>query len=298
VTFSVTQGSATLTRPTSKTDGLGLAFTGVQMGQDTGPVTVTASAIGRSVSFTLQPGAGGGPVAPLAGFVNGASFQPGWVPGSLGTIFGTGITGTDGVVFAPQVPFPTTLQGVSVTVNGEAAPIISLAKSPDGLEQVSLQVPFGIQPGTATVAITVNGNTLTVNNVPILRAQPGIFEFTLGASRFAAALHADYSVVTPDNPARPGEIILLFLTGMGATNPAVATNVPGPSPAARTVLDPVVGLNNAGMENFGGFYAPTLITAYQVNFRVSPDAQSGNLEINVVVDGVSSQRALLPVQRP
>jgi uncharacterized protein (TIGR03437 family) len=301
VTFSVTQGSATLTRPASKTDGLGLAFTNVQMGQNSGPVVVTASAIGRSVTFTLRPGAGGGPAAPLEGFVTGANYRPGWVPGSLGIVFGTGITGIEGdsgLVSAPQVPFPTTLAGVSVTVNGVAAPMIALAKSADGLEQINLQVPFGIQaPGTATVVITVNGDTLTVLNVPILRVQPGIFQ--QGSSQFAAALHGDdYSVVTPDNPARPGEIILLFLTGLGQTNPAVATNVPGPTPAPRTVSDPVVGLNNAGVENFGGYYAPTLVTAYQINFRVSQDAQTGNLEINVVVDGVSSQRALLPVRRP
>jgi uncharacterized protein (TIGR03437 family) len=297
VTFNVTQGSAILTRPTAKTDALGVAYTAVQM-SDSGPVVVTASAFGKSVSFTLRTGGGGGPQAPLEGFVNGASFQAGWVPGSLGTIFGTGITGVNGVVTAGQVPFPTTLEGVSVTVNGVAAPIISLINV-NGQEQINLQVPFGLQaPGTATVVINNNGSQLTVNNVPILHAQPGIFEFFLGESRFAAALHADFSVVTPDNPARPGETIQLFLTGLGPTDPAVETNVTGPVPAARTVATPVVGFDNAGVENFGGFYAPTLVTAYQVNFRVPDNATSGNHEINVVVEGVSSQKALLPVRSP
>jgi uncharacterized protein (TIGR03437 family) len=298
VTFNVTQGAATLTRPAVvKTDGLGVAYTALQMGES-GPVTVTASAFGQSVSFTLRPGAGGGPQAPLEGFVNGASFRPGWVPGSLGTIFGTGITGVNGVVTGNQVPFPTTLEGVSVTVNGMQAPIISLVNA-NGQEQINLQVPFGIQaPGTATVVINNNGSELTVRDVPILRVQPGIFEFFLGEARFAAALHADYSVVTPENPARPGEIIQLFLTGLGLTNPAVATNAPGPVPAALTVTAPVVGFDNAGVENFGGFYAPTLVTAYQINFRVPLSAQTGNHEINVALDGVSSQRALIAVVRP
>ena len=298
VSFSVTQGSAVLTRPATQTDGLGVAYTAVQMG-DSGPVTVTASAFGKSVSFSLRSEAGGGgPQAPLDGFVNGASFRAGWVPGSLGSIFGTGITGVNGVVAADKVPFPTTLEGVTVTVNGVPAPLITLINN-DGQEQINLQVPFGIQaPGTATVVINNNGSELTVTDVPILSAQPGIFEFYLGESRFAAALHADYSVVTPDNPARPGEIIQLFLTGLGATNPAVATNTPGPAPAALTVLDPVVGFDNAGVENFGGFYAPTLVTAYQINFRVPLTAQTGNHEINVAIGGASSQRALLPVQAP
>jgi uncharacterized protein (TIGR03437 family) len=297
VSFNVTQGTATLTRPAVQTDGLGVAYTALQMG-DSGPVTVTASAFGQSVSFTLRPGAGGGPQAPLEGFVNGASFRPGWVPGSLGTIFGTGITGVNGVVTGNQVPFPTTLEGVSVTVNGVQAPIISLVNQA-GQEQINVQVPFGIQaPGTATVVINNNGSELTVSDVPILRVQPGVFEFFLGEARFAAALHADYSVVTPENPARPGEIIQLFLTGLGPTNPVVATNAPGPVPAALTVSAPVVGFDNAGVENFGGFYAPTLVTAYQINFRVPASAQTGNHEINVALDGVSSQRALIAVQAP
>jgi len=296
VNFSVTQGAGTLTRPATKTNGLGVAYTALQIG-DSGPVTVTASAFGQSVTFTLRAGAGGGPQAPLEGFVNGASFRPGWVPGSLGTIFGTGITGVDGVVSGDQVPFPTTLEGVSVTVNGVPAPLISLINV-EGQEQINLQVPFGIQAGTASVVINNNGSELTVANVPILPVQPGIFEFFLGESRFAAALHADFSVVTPDNPARPGEVIQLFLTGLGATDPAVATNAPGPVPAARTASTPVVGFDNAGVENFGGFYAPTLVTAYQINFRVPANAQSGNHEINVALDGVFSQRALLPVQSP
>jgi uncharacterized protein (TIGR03437 family) len=296
VTFSVTQGTATLTRQATKSDGLGVAYTAVQMG-DGGPVTVTASAFGQSVSFTLRSGAGGGPQAPLEGFVNGASFRAGWVPGSLGTIFGTGITGVNGVVTGGQVPFPTTLEGVSVTVNGIPAPIISLINS-DGTEQINLQVPFGIPAGTATVVINNNGSELTVADVPILSAQPGIFEFFLGEARFAAALHADFNPVTPDNPALPGEVLLLFLTGLGTTNPAVATNAPGPVPAAATALTPVVGFDSAGVEHFGGYYAPTLVTAYQINFRVPLTAQPGDHEINVVVDGVSSQRALLAVGSP
>ncbi len=126
VTFAVTRGSATLISPETKTDGLGVAFTRVRGGATNGPVTVTASAAGQTVTFDLNVG-GGTPVAPLDGFVNGASFMPGWVPGSLGTVFVAGLLGDiDGVVTGNQVPFPTTLEGVSVTVNGTPAPIISV----------------------------------------------------------------------------------------------------------------------------------------------------------------------------
>jgi uncharacterized protein (TIGR03437 family) len=60
----------------------------------------------------------------------------------------------------------------------------------------------------------------------------------------------------------------------------------------------VVGFDNAGVENFGGFYAPTLVTAYQINFRVPLSATTGNHEINVALEGATSQRALIAVQAP
>ena len=126
VTFAVTRGDATLVSPAAKTDGLGIAFTRIRGGPTNGTVTVTAAAAGKTVTFSLSVG-GGAPAAPLEGFVNGASFEPGWVPGSLGSVFLSGLLGDiDGVVQGNQVPFPTTLEGVSVTVNGTPAPIIAV----------------------------------------------------------------------------------------------------------------------------------------------------------------------------
>ena len=188
VTFEVTRGAATLispdavTRrdaavisPEAKTDGLGVAFTRIRGGDTNGPVTVTATAAGRTVTFNLSVG-GGTPTAPLEGFVNGASFQRGLVPGSLGTVFVTGLLGDiDGVVLGNQVPFPTTLEGVSVTVNGTPAPVISVINI-NGQEQINIQVPFGAVVGVATVVIEKDGLSITVEGVPILAVQPGIFE--------------------------------------------------------------------------------------------------------------------------
>jgi uncharacterized protein (TIGR03437 family) len=94
-------------------------------------------------------------------------------------------------------------------------------------------------------------------------------------------------------------VIQLFLTGLGATNPVVPTNAVGPVPLARTVLDPVVGIDDAGQavaENTA-FYAPGLVTVYQINFVVGANVQSGNRELNVSIGGARSPKVLLPVQR-
>jgi uncharacterized protein (TIGR03437 family) len=298
VTFRVTGGSGTVNPARATTDAQGRASTTLRAGGALGNITVVAEAVGQTVSFTFTT-AGRVPLATPAGFVNGASFRQGWVPGSLGSIFGPALMdGVEGVVAADRAPFPTTLRGIRVTVEGVDAPLISLVSLPGRDQQINLQVPFGLPTtGTVTVGIENNGSRTTITGVQVRPVMPGIFEFDLGGLRYAAALHADFSVVTPQNPARPDEILLLFLTGLGLTNPPVATNVAGPtSPLAVTVRQPVVGLNGEGMEVLGSFYAPQLYTAYQINFRVGRNVRSGNASLSVIADGVASQDARLPVQ--
>ncbi|MEX2301696.1 MAG: hypothetical protein WD733_12210 [Bryobacterales bacterium] len=299
VTFNVVSGSGTVSPPSLLTDAQGNAAATVQAGNVLGPITVEATAViqnqTRTIRFTINT-AGRTPEITLLGFVNGASFQQGWVPGSTGTIFGIGLMeGVDGVFLPNVFPFPTEVRGVSVTVNGVRAPILGLA-SVNGQEQINIQVPFSVAaPGAVAVVINNNGSSTTITGVQMLTVQPGIFQ----VGNFAAALHADYQLVSPSNPARPGEVILLFLTGLGATNPAVGTNVVGPSPAAQTVLTPTVQIDGVAQAISGntGFYAPQLVTVYQINFFVAADAQSGNRALTVSIGGVTSPPVQLPVQQ-
>jgi uncharacterized protein (TIGR03437 family) len=296
VTFAVTGGFATLSAAQAPTDAQGHASTTVTAGATLGTITIAATAIGRTVTFTITT-IGRAPVVTLLGFVNGASFRQGWVPGSTGSIFGTGLgEGISGVVGASTAPFPTTLQGVSVTVGGIPAPIISMANV-QGQEQINIQVPFELSaPGTTTVVITNNNSSATFTGVQLLAIMPGIFENGPPGMKIAAALHADFSPVTQANPARGGEVIQLFLTGLGATNPTVRTNVAGPaSPLAATVAQPVVGINGQGVEVKGSWYAPTLYTAYQINF-VAPQGVTGLASLSVVANGAASQDSHIPMQ--
>ncbi len=296
VNFSVTVGSATLLFSRVITDAAGRASNRVTAGSTLGAITVLATAVGRSVTFNLTV-VGRVPVVSSLGFVNSASFRVGWVPGSGGTIFGVGLMeGITGSVFADRAPFPTSLRGVRVVVEGIEAPMISMANI-GGTEQLNIQVPTEITaPRTVTVVIHNNGSSATFTGVPVFAVQPGIFEINSGGVRTAAALHLeDFSVVTPSNPARPGQIILLFLTGLGLTRPAIATNVAGPVPPPETLVSPIVGINDEGTEMLGSFYAPTLYTAYQINFRIPANAAAGLAKLSVVAGGVASQDSRIPI---
>ena len=297
VIFAVTAGSGTVSATEAVvTNSLGRAQTFVTAGAQLGTIRVVASGAGDTVTFTLNT-IGRVPGVTAVGFVNGASFRPGWVPGSLGTIFGVGLMeGITGVVEAGRVPFPTTLRGVRVIVNGISSPILSIANV-NGQEQISIQVPFGINaPGVTTVTIENNGSRTTVTGVPLFSVQPGIFVADF-ATNIAAVLHADFRPVTPADPARPGEIVLLFLTALGATNPPVGTNVLGPVPPAASVVQPVVGIDDVGVEVLGSFYTPGLLTVFQINLKIPDNAQTGNRKLSVVAGGVASQNTLIPIRR-
>ena len=295
VTFAVVGGSATLTSPETVSGSDGRASTRVRVGSETGTVIVEARAAGLVIQFRLTI-VGEFPFTTALGFVNGASFQAGLVPGSLASIFGAGLTlGLNGVLAADSAPFPTILGGVRVFVAGVAAPMISIANV-NGQEQLNIQVPATVPvPGAVSVTIDNNGASATISGVQTLVVQPGIFQVTLPEGLFAAALHADFKLVSPANKAAPGEVILLFVTGLGPTNPPVGTNAPGPIPPAVTVNQPAVTVDGVGAEVLGSFYAPFQYTLYQINLVIPPGAASGNLTIQVTIIGVSSQQLMIPV---
>lgn len=299
VQFAVSNGQASLSTSTVVTDGLGLAFVRVTPTVD-GAVTVTAQALGQSVAFNLGAGANV-PQIGRDGFTNGADFQPTWVPGQIGTLFGANITSGPGTFVSESVPLATTLAGVSVRVNGIPAPLFAVVNA-NGSEQINLQVPFEIAtPANVTVEVN-NGTALaSFTDVPIVRAAPGIFGFFLpdtGDTRWAIAVHADFTLVTPDNPARPGEVLILFCTGLGQVTLGIGSNQPGPSsaPFSQGTLPTRVRIDQVDQENLGVFYAPGFIGLYQINFRVLQSTPDGNLLLELITDGQESGiGAILPV---
>ena len=298
VSFAVLDGRATLGSAIVETNGLGRASTSVIAGQTVGILTVEARAGEVAVVFGLSV-VGSTPLVSSVGFVNGASFAAGWVPGSLGSIFGTGLTaGLEGILQANSSPLPDELGGVSVTVNGLSAPILSLANV-SGQEQINIQVPVDVPAPADDITVTIenNGSMASFSGIRTHLAQPGIFQVALPEGLFAAVLHSDFSLVTPDNPARPNEMILLFLTGLGPTEPTVGTNVPGPVPAAVSVVEPTVTVGGSPAKVLGSFYAPTLVAVYQINFVIPAAASSGNLRIVVTAGGASSLPLLIPLKQ-
>jgi len=287
VNFAVTSGSATLSAASATTNAQGQAQVTVTAGATPGPVTVTASVGGGvpPVAFSLvvlHPG----PIVTAQGFVNAAGFQPQFIsPCSLATIYGMGIAPAIQGAVTPFIEPPLLLAGVSVSFGGIPAPILGVVNE-NGSQSVSVQVPCGVTPGSVPATVTVNGASTTVM-VNVMLVSPGIFETVMsdGKSR-AVMVRPDGSFVQLENPARRGETIRAYLTGLGQTTPAISTNefiplVPDSSgtlvPETLSVAaKTVVGVNNHGVLELSANYAFGLVGVYEVQFVVPTDTATGN----------------------
>ena len=194
-------------------------------------------------SFTVEtataPGGASLPLLFADGVVEGAGFA------KRRPLSGGGIISLFGASFATEnnfagFPLPRELAGVSVRVGSQDAPLFFV-----GPEQINAQVPFEVNTGDSVpVAITVDGLLTAPQNYLIAAAQPGIF--ISGGN--AAILDASFQQVTVQNPARSGDTIQIFCTGLGAVDVTVETGAPGPS--FSTVEVPVTvtigGIDAAG----------------------------------------------------
>jgi adhesin/invasin len=173
-------------------------------------------------------------------------------------------------------------------VNGRPAPLSYVSPS-----QVNLQIPFATSESFATFRVTTDGK---LSNEVTLRANltaPGVFTLTNDDGKFppaigpAAALHADYSLVTADHPAKAGETLQLYVTGLGAVTPSVADGAAAPSNPPSQVNDfvsvDILDQNQVDSEanvTFAGL-APGFAGLYQINFVVPSGVASGLAHLNV-----------------
>jgi uncharacterized protein (TIGR03437 family) len=76
----------------------------------------------------------------------------------------------------------------------------------------------------------------------VAKTAPGVFSLNQTGSGPGAITHANFQVVSPSNPAKRGETILIYLTGLGAVSPTIADGAPGAKaePFNRTTQMPVV----------------------------------------------------------
>jgi uncharacterized protein (TIGR03437 family) len=258
----------------------------------TAPITVSnpdgSVANGPNFVITSQPFIGA--------VVNGASFQPGIESGSWSTIFGTNLSTTtrnwDGAIIDGKLPL--SLDNVSVMVNNKPAAIYFISPG-----QINFQSPDDTATGAVSVTVTNSGGTSPGMIAQLQRDAPGFFMFDPQGRKYVAALvaNADGTATYLGPPglfgsagavtraAKPGEILELYGTGFGPTNPAVKSGlvVTGAAPAVDKVTITIGGLD--AVVQFAGITGAGL---YQINAVVPLNLTTGDQPIVAAVNGLKT----------
>jgi uncharacterized protein (TIGR03437 family) len=226
------------------------------------------------------------PAITPGGVGNAASFAAKISPGELASVFGTGF---GGVTNQPDTPLPTSVSGVSVNVNGKAAPIYYLSPT-----QINFQVPWSTTTGTATVTVTVNGGASNAVSVPVSTAAPGLFYLPSGA---AIVQNSDYTLNDPTNPAPRGGTIIAYLTGSGPVSPAQFDGAPVSPSVLVNMTSPysaTIGSATAQV-TFAGL-APYFVGLVQMNIVVPASLSPGVYPLTVTVANDTSNSATIAVK--
>ena len=237
VRFNVTQGDAKIGFGDAASARLGNAAAGVNLG-GAGPQVVTANVQGFPSTITFDGFARPYPTIKANGIVDATSFAvgQGLAPGSYISIFGSDLS--DAPFQIESTPFlPVSLSDVSVSfdADGVSQPGHLHFVSPG---QVNVQIPWEFQGKTSMkVKVTISGLQGPVVTVPLATYSPGFFEI----SGLAAAEDINFAVINHSHPAKRGEVVQLFVNGLGpVTNTPPSGEPSSATPLSTTVVEPSV----------------------------------------------------------
>jgi uncharacterized protein (TIGR03437 family) len=260
-------------------------------------VTITASASapgypGAKVQISGQTPPNAAPVlAPNgAGDVFNPQVGAGLGPGNIIQIYGSSLAA---LTSTPAVlPLPVAVNGTMVIIGGVQAPLFYVSPT-----QINAQIPFSLAAGNQyQLLVSANGALTTPLSLQLNAGAPAILNFTSGA---VIAQHLDGTLVLPASPATPGEYIVIYSSGLGATDIPVASGAASPSnPPANVAVPPVLTLNGNPIDILFAGLTPGLVGLYQVNFQVPPNLAGGNYNLQLTQTGTTSNTTLLPVAAP
>ncbi|MBI3896445.1 MAG: hypothetical protein HY313_11000 [Acidobacteria bacterium] len=218
----------------------------------------------------------GPPLINPHGVVNAASFstvgqtaacgvilpQPPVAPGGLVSIFGRDLADT--TLRADSPPYPTKLGGVQVKFNGIPGPLLYVSPL-----QINVQAPFELTGYSTSVEVekdTPSGPVISAAIAAgLANGAPGLFTLSETGEGAGLIFHTDFTPVTEESPARPGESLIALATGLGTVQPSVTTGaaaqfgaigsiaISGPAPvnAEQTITITIGGVSHSYKPSIG-----------------------------------------------
>jgi uncharacterized protein (TIGR03437 family) len=220
---------------------------------------------------------------------NGASNLSGPVaPGEVIVIYGSGLgpaqlaqyqLNSNGLV-------PSSVGGTSVYINGSPAPVLYSSAN-----QVAAVVPFGISGSLAQLYVQNQNLTSAPFNLSVASQIPAIFTLGSGTGQAAVINNKDGSINGAGHPAKVGDYVQLYITGVGQTNPAGSDGLINaatlPVPVAPVTV--TIGGLPAGV-NFAGGAPGTVAGVFQLNAQIPAGVTAGSAVPVVVQVGTSNSQ--------
>ena len=184
---------------------------------------------------------------------------------------------------------PTALDGVSATVNGKAAYVYYISPT-----QVNILPPPDAMSGAVEVQVTSSGTVSDPFTAQAQAESPSFFIFN--GAPYVAATHANGSYLGPTTlypgattPAKPGETVVLYANGFGATSTAVVSGAETQSGTLSPLFVIQIGGKNAAVV-FAGLVAPG---EFQFNVVVPASLANGDQTITATYNGLTTQAGAL-----
>jgi uncharacterized protein (TIGR03437 family) len=227
-------------------------------------------------------------------------------PNGLAIVFGNGFApaGTLSVAGPGNLlngKVSTELDGVCVLVGNTRAPVLAVTST-----QINFQAPRALPPDSAEVQVitgcgTANEHRSEVEVVAVQSAAPEFFYFvqTAAGRNPIAAVNVSRGGYVGSNgllpgsdfaPAKPGDVVTLYATGLGVTNPVTET---GEIPASANAITGDLQVTDAGTalaksDILYAGVAPGNAGLYQINIRLPKTIAAGDQPVTVTVNGSSS----------
>ncbi|HEY4365204.1 MAG TPA: hypothetical protein VGN17_29855 [Bryobacteraceae bacterium] len=234
--------------------------------------------------------------------VDNVTFQPGGTvaPGEWVALFGEQLT--TGAPALGTFPLGKPVGGAAVFVNDQPAPVYYVSAG-----QIDFVIPFGTQPGDATVRVDRDEQRGNSVSMPVTAAAPRLLR--LGIGDYAnAQLNGTATLAIPatsgiaSQPAKAGQDVVVFYAfGMGQTVPAAADGVPvtGGTVSGTQVIIGESVLPNSGLSvtpDYAGF-TPGFVGVYQINVRLPANTTTGSaVPVYLNMNGVISNKVNIAIQ--
>lgn len=229
------------------------------------------------------------PVYSTASVVNAADNQSDVLaPNTIATIYGANLAYATASIGQNNIQ-----SGLLPTVIGDCETRVFVNNYPADLyyvspTQINFLVPSNLLPQTATVQVLVDSLAGPAVQFTLATAAPALFQLD---SQTAVASDANGNVLTSSSPANPGEVVILWATGLGqVTPPVIYGQIPTAAASLVSGANLSILLDGVAVDPSAIAYAglaPGYAGLYQINL-VLPMSTGANPQVQLQLDGAIS----------